>query len=434
MGNPNRYSFIRPEKSPFFYGYFIVFLGTLGILTSVPGQTIGVGTFTDPVKDALGLSRDQISIAYFVGTFISSLFLHKAGVWFDKFGARWVAFFAAVGLAFSLVLCSEADTISTSLSAFLNIQHFLIPAFVITLLFFMLRFSGQGVLTLASRNMIMNWFDQLRGRVNAISAIAVSLGFSASPLWISKLIDGVGWKNAWLYMAASVIVFAVIFLQFFRNSPEQHHLLPDGKALSSKKNNTTKEEQKQYTLTEAKKTRAFWMYSLSLSFYSFFVTGLTFHIISVFESVGYAKEQAVAIFIPMSIVTVAVSLIANYISDWIKLQYLLYLNIVGGIIAALGLMFLANPAGMYLLIAGCGLMGGLFSVLIAVTWPRFFGRKHLGAVSGKSMSMIVLASAIGPVLFSFSNTFFSTFAGIGLLALVFLLGIAIVSRKAINPQ
>ena len=128
MGNPNRYSFIRPEKSPFFYGYFIVFLGTLGILTSVPGQTIGVGTFTDPVKDALGLSRDQISIAYFVGTFISSLFLHKAGVWFDKFGARWVAFFAAVGLAFSLVLCSEADTISTSLSAFLNIQHFLIPA------------------------------------------------------------------------------------------------------------------------------------------------------------------------------------------------------------------------------------------------------------------------------------------------------------------
>lgn len=432
MGKPNQLSFIRPEKSPFFYGYFILLFGTIGVWASLPGQTIGVGTFTDPVKDALGITRNQISIAYFIGTLVSSLFLHKAGKWFDKYGARHLAFFASIGLAISLFLCSKADVISEKLAAFLNIQHFLLPTAVITILFFMLRFSGQGVLTLASRNMIMNWFDQLRGRVNAISAVAVSLGFSASPLWINALIDKTGWKNAWLYMAGGVLIAGIIFHQFFRNNPEDHNLLPDGKKLSTNENN--KNQQKQFSLKEAKRTRSFWVYALSLSFYSFFVTGLTFHIIAVFKSVGQTSQQAIAIFIPMAVISVSVSLVANFISDWIKLKYLLYINILGGILASVGLIFLSHNIGLYLLVGGSGIMGGLFSVLISITWPRFFGRKHLGAISGKSMSMIVLASALGPSLFSFSKTLFSTFAEIGVISIPFLLGIALAAKKANNPQ
>lgn len=434
MSHPNRFSFIRPEKSLLYYGYIIAFFGTLGVWASLPGQTIGVGTFTEPVREALGLSLPQISVAYFVGTFISSLFIRKAGEWFDKYGARWLAVFAALGLALSLYLCSQADVISSKLASVLNIQHFLLPATVITILFFMLRFSGQGVLTLASRNMIMKWFDKLRGRVNAFSAITVSLGFSASPLWISKLIDAQGWKNAWLFMAGGVILTAILFFQFFRDNPEDHGLIPDGKFIKSKKNKASVSEKKQFTLKEAKNTRAFWMYSFSLSFFAFFYTGLTFLVESIFTSSGFTKELGVSIFVPISVVTVSVSLITNYISDWIKLQFLLYLNVLGGIIAATGLVFLSAPFGIYFLIVGCGITNGLFTVLIAVTWPRFFGRKHLGAISGKSMSMVVMASALGPALFSFSKTLFSTYAGIGILSIVFLIVIAFASRRAYNPQ
>jgi hypothetical protein len=45
-------------------------------------------------------------------------------------------------------------------------------------------------------------------------------------------------------------------------------------------------------------------------------------------------------------------------------------------------------------------MGGLFSVLNAIAWPRLYGRKYIGTISGKAMSMIVLASALAPFLFS----------------------------------
>ncbi len=102
----NKLSFIKPNKSPIFYGYIIAFAGTIGVLASLPGQTMGVSTFTDPVKDALGLSRVQFSNAYMFGTILSSLLLGRAGKWFDKYGARWLSFFASIGLAISLVLCA----------------------------------------------------------------------------------------------------------------------------------------------------------------------------------------------------------------------------------------------------------------------------------------------------------------------------------------
>ena len=102
MSDPNRFSFVKPSKSPVFYGYVILLVGTLGIWASVPGQTIGVSVFTDPVKDALGLSRNQFSNAYMIGTLMSALAIGRAGIWFDRYGARYVAFVAAITGTLSL--------------------------------------------------------------------------------------------------------------------------------------------------------------------------------------------------------------------------------------------------------------------------------------------------------------------------------------------
>ncbi|WP_245916148.1 MFS transporter [Aureicoccus marinus] len=119
MSSANRLSFIDPARSRLFYGYVVLFIGTLGVWCSIPGQTIGVSVFTDPVMDALGLSRDQFSNAYAIGTILSSLFISKAGRWFDRFGARYVAFAATLMLAFSVLLCSQADRMSLRYKGFL---------------------------------------------------------------------------------------------------------------------------------------------------------------------------------------------------------------------------------------------------------------------------------------------------------------------------
>ncbi|MBT9187850.1 MFS transporter [Zobellia russellii] len=434
MANTNRFSFVDPAKSPIFYGYVILVIGTIGIYCSIPGQTIGVSVFTDPVKDALGLSRNQFSNAYMIGTICSSLVIGRAGVWFDKYGARYVAFFAAITLAVALMLCSWSVQMSTFVKSLLNVDTWLVPFVIMASLFFVLRFSGQGVLTMASRNVIMIWFDKNRGKVNAISSVAISFGFSSSPLWVNALIESYSWQVTWQILAAALVVFSICILQFYKNKPEEHGLLPDGEVLVNQEESKNIPLAKQYTAKEAQQTRAFWMYALILSFNSFFITGLTFHVVSVFASEGFPKDDAISIFLPASVVAVTISLIFNFLSDYLHLKLYLYLMILGGIMASVGFLFLSSSFGIPMLIGGFGVLGGFFAVLNAIVWPRFFGRTHLGAITGKVMSFLILGSALAPPIFSLCFSTFGSYRLLGYLGLVFLLFLAIGSVKANNPQ
>ncbi|WP_203258343.1 MFS transporter [Hyunsoonleella ulvae] len=433
MKNPNRFSFINPQKTPFFYGYVVLVFGSIGVLASIPGQTVGVSVFTDPVKDALGLTRNQFSNAYMFGTLLSAFFVSKAGVLFDRFGARYVAFFSAFLLGVSLLLCSKSVTISNSIGGVFGTNSWVIPFIVITILFFLIRFFGQGVLTMSSRNMIMMWFDKNRGKINAISSITVSLGFSVAPLLINYLIDGYGWKMSWQILAVCLIIFSFCIIQFYRNNPEDFGFKPDG---ILKKAKTLKEErvEKHFTLKEAKQTRAFWVIGLILAFNSFFVTGFTFHVVSIFETQDYSKTQAIAVFLPISIIAVIVSALGNVLSDYIHHKIYLYIMLFSGVLASFGLYFLSYTIGVYALILGLGVLGGLFAVVNAVTWPRYFGRKHLGAITGKVMSFLVIASAVAPSLFSYCYTTLGSYANISYITGGFLLFLVLASTKVKNPQ
>lgn len=434
MTNRDRFSGINPAKTPFFYGYVVLVIGSIGVYCSIPGQTIGVSVFTDPVKDALGLSRNQFSNAYMIGTIVSSLVIGRAGVWFDTYGARYVAFFAALVLAIALFLCSWSVHMSDFVKDLLNQDTWVIPFVIMTVLFFILRFAGQGVLTMASRNVIMIWFDKHRGKVNAFSSVALSFGFSSSPIWVDALIESSGWQGAWQYLGFGLLILSVFIFIFYKDKPEVYGLLPDGAKVLERAEEEIRPNRKQFTLKEAKGTRAFWMYGLILAFNSFFVTGLTFHIVSIFESEGFPKEEAIAIFLPASVVAVSISTIANFLSDYLQLRLYLYLMILGGIVASVGFLNLSTSAGIPLLVVGFGMMSGFFAVLNTIAWPRFYGRDHLGAITGKVMSFLILASALAPSVFSLCFSTFGSYQLLGWLGLAFLVFLVLGSVKAYNPQ
>lgn len=407
-------------------------MGTIGVFASIPGQTVGVSVFTDPLKDALGLTRNQFSNAYMIGTLLSSFFVSKSGVLFDKFGARYVAFFATLILGISLLLASISVQISEAIKLVLNFNSWIVPFIIMTVLFFFMRFSGQGVLTMASRNMIMMWFNKNRGKVNSISSIAVSLGFSSSPIVLNRLIEDNGWEVSWQLLAMCLFIFSFFIIQFYRNKPEDFNMQPDGEKQTDVK--VAIEEETNLSLTEAKKTRAFWMFGMVLAFNSFFATGFTFHIVSIFSSQDYSRTQAIAIFLPISIIAIIVSTVCNILSDYIQHKIYLYIMLVSGVISSLGLIFLASPIGVYLLIGGLGILSGLFGVINAVTWPRYYGRKYLGSITGKVMSFLVIASAIAPSLFSYCYTKLGSYEYIGYLNLLFLGILLVASIKVKKPQ
>jgi MFS family permease len=433
--NSNKFSFVNPKKWPFFYGYVVLIFGSIGVLFSIPGQTVGVSVFTDPVKDALGLTRNQFSNAYLIGTLLSAFFVTKAGRLFDKFGARFVAFFAALFLGISLIIFSYSEGITKNTKLFFNTESWVVSFILLCFLFFLVRFCGQGVLTMSSRNMVMMWFDKNRGKVNSISSIAVSLGFSSSPIFFNYLIDENGWEVSWQILAICLFIFSFLILQFYRNKPEDFGLIPDGFLSKKKKKKKTLEIiEVNLTLEEAKKTRAFWMFGLALAFNSFFSTGFTFHVVSIFKTQGYDKTEAIAVFLPIAIIAISISTLANILSDYIQHKIYLFIMLFSGIIASIGLLILDDTIGIYLLIIGLGIYSGLFAVVNAVTWPRYFGRINLGAITGKVMSFLVIASALAPSLFSYCFSTFGSYSYISYILLPFLVFLLIGSINITKPQ
>lgn len=165
-----------PSRCPFFYGWIILFVGAAGVLMSAPGQTIGVSAFTDLLVRDLGVSQTNLSLAYLLGTLASSFALSPAGRAYDRYGARFMGPLVAAVLGGVLVGLSLIPEILGFLHAFIPGLRPIPTAFVLLSLgFFVLRFSGQGVLSLVSRNMVLKWFELRRGFANAIVGVATTI-------------------------------------------------------------------------------------------------------------------------------------------------------------------------------------------------------------------------------------------------------------------
>jgi cyanate permease len=238
-----------------------------------------------------------------------------------------------------------------------------------------------------------------------VLGIFSAFGFSLAPRIFDQIIQKLDWQGTWVLLGAVVgIGFVVLVLIFYRDNPADCGCVADGvKMVNRKFKRPPSLPDRDYTLAEARKTRAFWAFTFGLTLTTLYISGLIFHVVSVFGSAGQDKEMALGIFVPMSITAIVVQFIFGYISDFVRLKYLLMFFMMGMLTTSVGLSLLGRlDAAYWMIITGNGIVWGLYTVLIAVTWPRFYGLKNLGAISGFSLSLAVIGSALGPYLFSLS--------------------------------
>lgn len=378
---------------------------------SIPGQTMGVSVFTGHLVDALGMPRLRLSLAYMIGTIASSLILAQAGKFYDRFGARITTMLSGVLMGLVLLFLSRIDHATTGLVK-IGLFSFDSWAFIlITLAFFLLRFSGQGVMTMVSRSMIMKWFEKRRGMVTAILGIFTSFGFSYAPRVLDGLIQRYEWRSAWQHLALFCgFLFAVVALVLFRDNPKDCGLKPDGfKEIPTRGKIQHREEGENITLKEAKSHPLLWLFSISLAIWAMFNTAFTFHVVSIFKQADWTRSEALAIFFPISVASVLFRFLISWISDRLKLEWIFFIYLVSILLGAASLLLLSQPWVIWLLVTGFGIAGGIFGTLTSVTWVRLFGKKHLGAISGFAMGWIVAGSAVGPYFFSLAERVFGNY-------------------------
>jgi len=427
-----------PSRFPFFYGWVILAAGTIGILMSIPGQTMGVSVFTENLLKDLDINRNNLSLAYLLGTLVSGLIITKAGKLYDRYGARIMTLIAGVMLGVVLLYLTRVDVVAGVLS---SEDGFISPELAIFLLlvigFFGIRFFGQGMITMVSRNMVMKWFDKRRGMANAVLGIFTALGFAIAPKILNQVVERLEWRGAWFALAILVgLIFAVFVVIFYRDNPEDCGCRADGKMKTTrKKNRPASLPSKDYTLKEARRTLAFWAFTLGLSLAALYFSGFTFHVVSIFESSGMTKAQGIGVFIPTSIIAVVFQFGGSWLSDFIRLKFLLLILAMGMLLTTAGLIVLGEGQTAYwMVISGNGIVWGLYSVVIGVTWPRFYGLKNLGAISGSSLSFTVIGSALGPYMFSLSHEWTGRYDLVGWVCLGIGAILFVLAFKADNPN
>lgn len=307
---------------------------------------------------------------------------------------------------------------------------------VIGLGFYMIRAAAQGVLSMTCRNAIGKWFDHRRGLALAISGVLVSFSYSFAPRGLDWLIDRYGYDGAWLRMGVvTIVIMGPIAWLLFRDTPEEAGLEMDGgKVASAAVVNPDMHIHREFTQGEAFRDYSFWVFNLTFSFYGLYATAFTFHILSLASEYQFADERILSLFVPIAATSVLTNLVFGAINARLRLKWLLLVMNIGCLSATLGMLFLDKPGGVSAYVIGNGIASGGFVSLTGIVFPRFYGRLHLGAISGVNMSAMVIASGLGPLAFGLCQQFSGSYRGI-LVASVFVPTLlALLSLKADNPQ
>ncbi|MGF1453271.1 MAG: MFS transporter [Opitutales bacterium] len=448
-----------PRRLPFFYGWVIVFAGTIGIIATIPGQTMGVGPFTESLLLELDLARTPLALAYLVGTIGSSLLLPRVGRAFDQLGVRPVALAGYFLFGLALIYLSQVDQLYHAMTpgrrppalvgeAGGTSFHWL-PAVggssviawpLIALGYFLIRFLGQGTLTMICRAMLGKWFNRQRGIVSALNGAVTSAGFGSSPALLYWLIENLGHGGTWLLLGGVMIGFMMPFAYvFFRDNPEECGLLMDDpkarrEAPASEMPNPEFTIYREMTVKEAGRTYAFWITCLATAFLAFFGTAIPFHAESLAEEAGMPPKEFFELFVKTMPVQITSTFVVGWMCGRLRMKWVLVLMLGAMTIGAFGLTLLPSWLGLALYVAGNGTAWGAFGPVTTVAFPRFFGRKYLGETSGRLMVFMVVASAMGPYAFAWIKEEVGSYLPAAYGFCVLTLALLLASLGAENPQ
>lgn len=400
-----------PVNTPFYYGWVIVFIGAMGVFFSGPGQTYSVSVFIDSYINDFGWSRSQVSGIYSGATLAAGLCMLYIGRFIDMQGQRKMAVIVGIGLGLA---CFWNSLVANMAMLFIG--------------FFFLRLLGQGSMTLIPNTLIPQWFIEKRGKALSMMAIGGFASSAAFPPINAWLVSEWGWSFSWkVWGILLLVVFVPLAYFLIRNKPEDLGLLPDGEIIQHKgdngkqgiNENIKKNLEVNWTLQEAKKTRAYWLLLVVVCIPALVNTGLTFHLISIFKENGLTNGMAAIVLSLMAIVGFPISIVAGFVLDRVKVNLILAGIFVGEIVFLILLQF-TDSVGMALVFGILwGFSNGFERIALNYVWPSYFGRMALGSIKGSAMTIMVIGSALGPLPFGFAFDLFGGYQEIILITLIF---------------
>ncbi len=377
------------QRFPVYYGWVIWGLGTFGLIAASPAMGFTISLFYDHFIEDFGLSRTMVSTLLGLGTFFGALSLTWIGRQVDKNGSRRVG--TVITIAYALILIGLSVFITGPLTLFFA--------------FYALRSMGQGGMLLISNTAISKWWENRRGWVMSLTFVTLALSQTYYLQLVQSLIDAHGWRMTWMILGVMVGVTIVPLWYFLmRDRPEDFDLEPDGGHTLDETGESSEpnHEHFSWTLKEARGTAIFWAFLSGRVFSVMLGSGLMIHQVSIFAEVGHSVAVVANVFGLIAIARAGFTLFFGRIIGRLKPAHVISLQLMSLVVVLIMAMTMREQWMLYVFGITFGLVIALAGLFDGTVWADLFGRRYHGEIRGFVITVTVIGTSIGPVIYGLS--------------------------------
>ena len=350
---------------------YIVFILTF---CSAFGQTFFISLYSAEIRQAFNLSHGEWGLIYSIATLSSAILILFVGGYADKLSAKMMSSIVIFGLM-AFVFCMAINS------------SFIFLIFIIL----GLRFFGQGMLGHLSMVYCGKWFSKNRGKAVAVANSGYTLAEASLPTIFVILIGIFVWERTW-FIAFIICVIILLSILIFLTVERDKNDSGNAEITQTGMNN------KSWTRNEMLKNWVFWLALPGLMTSPMFTTTLFFHQVHLVNVKGWEMSEFV-ILIPFYSFTSLLSLyIFGYLVDRYNTKNILPFFLLPLILGFTTLASANSYLTLILVFVFLGTMQGAYSVVYGTFFPEFFGTKNLASIRTVGLAVMVLSSAIGPVL------------------------------------
>jgi MFS family permease len=324
-------------------------------------------------------SSALLSGAYSLSVVVDGTVGILAGRFTDKLGPRKVLIFGGLLGGIGLILVSQVTAI-----------------WQMYILYGILVGTGLSAVFVPVVTNLPRWFIARRNTMSGVVLAGMGVGTLAMSPVIYWLITKYGWQTSYIFLGVFFLVIVVAAAQFMKLDPSQVGQVPYNKPSSGKQ--AYLPEVRNYTLSEAVRTRQMWM--IFAMYFCFGYSGLSLmvHLVPHIIDIDISPAVAASVMAVMGGVNILGRLAFGAIGDRFGTlkTYLLGLATIGALL--IWLLFIRDIWMLY--IFGClwgFASGGANSVQTPIV-AEFFGVKSIGALFGVCGLGTMVGGSIGPVL------------------------------------
>ena len=353
----------------------IIIFGFIFTFFSSFGQSFFLGLFNAPIRNELGITHGQFGNIYAMATIFSSVLLIWVGKKIDEYQIFYYSFFVIILLFLSSLFFSFINSI-----------------FLLAIGIFLMRFSGQGLMSHTSTTTISRFFEKSRGKALSTIWFGLSSAEFILPVFVTYFFVIYSWRTVWQGIAIIIILFLPIVI---------FNTIRSVKLESREKDQNPKINLKikSWRRVEVIKDFRFYIVSLNMLAMPWVATGVFVYQSFITESKMWSIYTIPKAFMVYSITSIITLFFSGFLVDKFTSRKLIPLMNIPLLFAMLVLFYYEQEISAFIFLGLIGVSNGLANVLGSSTWAEIYGVKYIGSIKALTTALMVFSTAFGTALF-----------------------------------